>query len=98
MSTESEDERIERWARNEARKGALHRRRMRWWKHAREYLSLKRLVSGNLLCSPSADTAIHRTITTDAAIQRSQLPDHPPWSAASNWWPRHVHWSRTRAS
>lgn len=35
-------ERAARWY------AAKHRRRMRWWKHAREYLSLKRLITQNL--------------------------------------------------
>ena len=97
MSTESDDERYARWQRDEERRAAIHRRRMRWWKHAREYLSLKRLlVSGLVRCPQCADTAIQRTLTADTAIQRSQLPDHPPWS--SNWWPRSRHWSRTSTS
>ena len=49
MSTESEDERIARWERDEARRKALHRHRMRWWKHAREYVSMKRLFVNRLV-------------------------------------------------
>ena len=83
-----EDDAIERWERWDAqerrRKTAHHRSRMRWWKHAREYLAMRRLIAGGLI--------------KGSATKAEQLPDHPPWSHDRNWWPKSVHWSTTRTS
>jgi hypothetical protein len=49
VSTESEDERIARWERDEARRAAAHRRRMRWWKHAREYVVMRSFIRAGLI-------------------------------------------------
>jgi len=45
---------------------ATRRRSLRWWKHAREYVSLLRLVRKGLLRSQPAP--------------KDWLPPHPPWS------------------
>ena len=74
MSTESEEERIARWERDEARRKALHRSRMRWWRHMREYVSMKRLFVNGLV-------RYGANLTPD---------EHPPWKGPSNWWPKHT--------
>jgi hypothetical protein len=88
VSLETEDDAIERWQRwdreDRAKRAAHHRSRMRWWKHARDYLAMRRLVRDGLIQRKDA--------------KPEQLPDHPPWSCDRNWWPRVVHWSRTRTS
>lgn len=74
MSTEGEEERLARWERWALEDAAKHRRRMRWWRHMREYVSMKRLFVNGLVAD-------------------RPLPDHPPWSPPSNWWPRY-RWNR----
>ena len=45
---------------------ATKRRSLRWWKHAREYVSLLRLVRNGLLRSRPEP--------------KEGLPSHPPWT------------------
>ena len=52
---------------------ATQRRSLRWWKHAREYVSLLRLVKNGLLRAESQGTGCRFPA-------KDGLPQHPPWS------------------
>ena len=53
---------------------AKGRCRLRWWKHAREYVSLLRLVKNGLLRAESQGAG-------GIAPAKDGIPQHPPWDA-----------------
>lgn len=79
-------ERWERWAADDRRRKAAHlRSRMRWWRHARDYLVMRRLVTDGLIK--------RKDEVVDLAVPA--IPAHPPWSIPSNWLPQPP-WHTTR--
>ena len=90
---ERDEERERMHSHYAARRAALHRSRMRWWKHAREYVVLRSLIRAGLIKRQP-----------DRPPVADKLPDHPPWShdhppwsLPSNWRTDHtapVRWVR----
>lgn len=71
-----EDSSIDRLDASLRRFYATHRRSLRWWKHAREYVSLLRLVKNGLLRGGDERQGVGSTPAKDG------LPSHPPWSVS----------------
>ena len=59
---------------------ATRRRSLRWWKHAREYVSLLRLVRNGLLRDGGKERGSSPQSSHASQEPKDGLPSHPPWS------------------